>query len=110
MREKIRSIKGKSMQKKYEVYVDDNFHYMDECERYKLGEFESCDEATAVCKRIVDEFLEQGYEKGMSFKELYKGYIGFGEDPFIVSGDKTCFFSAWGYAKERCRELCGEEE
>jgi len=96
--------------KKYVVYVDDNFHYMDESERYKLGEFETCEEATAVCRRIVDEFLEQGYEKGMSFKELYKGYIGFGEDPFIVSGDKTCFFSAWDYAKERCRALCGEEE
>ena len=23
----------------YVVYVDDNFHYMDEDERYKLGEF-----------------------------------------------------------------------
>jgi hypothetical protein len=104
------SIKGKPMRIKYEVYVDDNFHYMDESERYKLGEFDTCEEATVVCKRIVDEFLEQGYVKGMSFKELYKGYIGFGEDPYIVSGDKTCFFSAWDYAKERCRELCGEEE
>ena len=77
--------------KKYEVYVDDNFHYMDESERYKLGDFETCEEAVAACKKIVDEFLEQGYEKGMSFKELYEGYIGFGEDPFIVSGDKIVF-------------------
>src|SRR5512139_1143390 len=52
--------------RKYEVFVDDNFHYMDESERYKLGTFKTCEEATAVCKRIVDEFLEQGYEEGMS--------------------------------------------
>ena len=80
--------------KKYEVYVDDNFHYMDKSERYKLGDFETCEEAVAACKKIVDEFLEKGYQKGMSFKELYEGYIGFGEDPFIVSDDKKCFFSA----------------
>jgi len=94
--------------KKYEVYVDDNFHYLDESERYKHGEFETCEEAIMVCKKIVDEFLNQGYEKGMNFKELYEGYLGFGEDPFIISGDKTCFFSAWDYAKQRGHELCDE--
>lgn len=36
--------------KKYEVYVDDNFHFMDESERYKLGAFETCEEAIAACK------------------------------------------------------------
>jgi hypothetical protein len=102
------STKRRMKKKRYEVYVDDNFHFMDENERYKLGEFETCDEATAACKKIVDEFLETGYKKGMSFKELYEGYVGFGEDPFIVSGDKACFFSAWGYAKKRSAELCGE--
>ncbi len=96
--------------KKYEVYVDDNFHYMDENERYRLGAFETCEEAMAACRKIVDEFLEKGYKKGMSFKELYEGYIGFGEDPFIISDDKACFFSAWGYAKRRSAELCGEEK
>ena len=95
--------------KKYVVYVDDNFHYMDESERYKLGAFETCEEAVETCKRIVDEFLEQGYRKGVSFKELYRGYTMFGEDPFIISVDRTCRFSAWDYAKQRCRELCGEE-
>lgn len=90
--------------------MDDNFHYVDESERYKLGEFETCEEAVAACVKIVDEFPEKGYKKGMSFKELYEGYLGFGEDPFVVSGDENCFFSAWTYAKKRCQELCGEEE
>jgi len=107
--EETQGTKKNTQSRKYEVYVDDNFHYMDESERYKLGEFETCEEAVAACKKIVDEFLEQGYTKGVSFKELYEGYIGFGEDPLIISGDKTCFFSAWDYAKQRCRELCGEE-
>jgi len=95
--------------KNYIVYVDDNFHHMDESERYKLGEFKNCEEAVAACKKIVDEFLERGYEKGISFKELYEGYTMFGEDPFIVSDDERCRFSAWDYAKKRCRELCGKE-
>jgi len=102
--------KQTSQTKKYEVYVDDNFHYMDESERYRHGEFETCEEATAACKKIVDDFLEKGYKEGMSFEELYGGYTGFGEDPFIVSDDKDCFFSAWSYAKKRSAELCGKEE
>jgi hypothetical protein len=57
----------------------------------------------------VDEFLEAGYKPGMSFEELYGGYMGFGEDPFIVSDDENCFFSAWGYAKKRSAQLCSEE-
>ena len=45
------------MAKTYTVFVDDNFHYMDESERYKLGEFADCASAVAACKQIVDEFL-----------------------------------------------------
>ncbi len=102
--------KQKTQTKKYLVYVDDNFHFLDENERYRLGEFETCEEAMAACKKIVDEFLEKGYKEGMSFEELYSGYTGFGEDPFIISDDKACFFSAWDYAKKRSAELCGQEK
>jgi len=86
--EQTQSLKKNTQSKKYEAYVDDNFHFMDENERYKLGDFGTCEEAIAACMKIVDEFLEEGYEKGMSFKELYEGYIGFGEDPFIISDDE----------------------
>lgn len=91
---------------KYEVYVDDNFHFMDEDERYKLGDFNSCEEAVAACKKIVDEFLELGYKPGMSARELFVGYRDFGEDPFIQSEDPICRFSAWDYARIRCEEIC----
>ena len=93
---------------KYVVFVDDNFHFMDEAERYKLGEFPTAAAAIAAPRKIVDEALDSAYQPGMSAKELYQGYTAFGEDPYIVSDDPGCTFSAWDYAKERCRELCGE--
>jgi hypothetical protein len=93
-----------STPKKWVVYVDDNFHYMDEEERYTYGEFDTEEEAVTTAKRIVDDFLTEGYKPGMSAEELYSGYTMFGEDPWI-SGSK---FSAWQYAKERCFEICNQ--
>jgi hypothetical protein len=92
---------------KYIVFVDDNFHYMDESERYKFGEFNTKEEAIAQCKKIVDDFFEPHLNDKLSFKELWQGYTMFGEDPFIITEDKSCHFSAWDYAKQRCNELAG---
>jgi len=91
----------------YAVYVDDNFHYQDEGERYKLGDFAAAGEALAAARKIVDDFLRQAFRPGMTARELYSAYQGFGEDPFIVSDDPACVFSAWDYARERCAELTG---
>ena len=87
---------------KYTVYVDDNFHYMDESERYKLGDYSDCDKAVAACKKIVDEFLMTN--RGGS-EDLLVTYVMFGEDPFIVTDDPNCKFSARDYARERVRIL-----
>ncbi len=91
------------MAKPYTVFVDDNFHYMDESERYKLGEFEDCASAVAACKQIVDEFLNTCDAK--TDAELYHLYVTFGEDPWISSTDSECEFSAWNYARERAKEI-----
>ncbi len=91
------------MEKPYIVYVNDNFHYMDESERYKLGEFDDCQSAVSACKRIVNEFLEK--TASVSADDLFGQYTTFGEDPWILSSDADCKFSAWNYARERCREL-----
>jgi len=91
------------------VYVDDNFHYMDEEERYKGGEFNTYEEALEFCKKIVDEFLDDSHAKTpkISEQELFKAYTSFGEDPFISpTTSDTPRFSAWDYARERCRVLC----
>ena len=92
------------MAKRYPVYVDDNFHYMDESQRYRLGEFDDCQSAIAACKSIVDEFLAT-CDPAQGADGMFRQYTGFGEDPWISSDDPDCKFSAWGYARERCREL-----
>jgi hypothetical protein len=91
----------------YVVMVDDNFHYMDEDERYRHGEFEDAGVAVEHCRGIVDEYLESAFEPGMSTQELWQSYMSFGEDPFILSVDATPVrFSAWDYARERCSLMC----
>ncbi len=107
---KTKDFKKDAESEEYSVYVDDNFHYMDESERYKLDTFETCEEAVAACMKIVDEFLDEGFKEGKSFRELMEQYLFFGEDPFIISKDKTCFFSARDYARKRCLELYGENK
>jgi hypothetical protein len=92
---------------KYRVLVDDNFHYMDESERYELGQFDTLEAAVAACKSLVDEFLLSAYHPGMMVGELLKQYAFFGEDPFVDTGDGTVPFSARDYASEKAREICG---
>ncbi len=89
----------------YTVYVDDNYHYMDEDERYKLGVFATLGEAIAACKREVDGFLENETSTESSAAKRYEQYVHFGPDPFIVTDDPEAGvppFSSWNYAKERC--------
>ena len=81
----------------YTVFVDDNFHYMDENERYKLGEFGTCAAAVAACKKIVDAFITQNRGK---CDDLLATYLLFGDDPFIMTGDPDCRFSAREYARK----------
>jgi hypothetical protein len=90
--------------------VDDNFHYMDESERYQRGVFASAEEAIAACKRIVDEALSnlRLHNPGVGEQKLYELYKMFGEDPFVVpvnNSDDAVEFSAWDYARECSRAL-----
>lgn len=97
---------------KYIVMVDDNFHFMDESERYKAGEYDNYDDAVAKCKAIVDDFLESALEPGMTAKQLFGSYTMFGDDPFIQGDPKAeskISFSAWDYAKERSRTLTSQK-
>jgi hypothetical protein len=91
---------------KYKVLVDDNFHYMDESHRYNLGEYKTMEKAIEACKDIVDEFLREYYEPGMSSSELLSQYALYGEDPFIIGEDEKAPFSARDYASERAEDIC----
>ncbi len=91
----------------YVVIVNDNFHYMDPDEQYESGEFTDAGLAIERCCRIGDDYLESARKPGMPATELWKSYMSFGNDPFIVSVDAPeASFSAWEYAKERCQVLC----
>ena len=46
----------------YTVEVDDNYHYMNESERYTLGEYDTWEEALAAAKKVVDDFLDASSE------------------------------------------------
>lgn len=75
----------------YKVIIDDNFHYQDESERVTHGLFVTAADAVAACKAIVDGFLAGAFKQGMSGEALYDLYVGFGEDPFIVTLDLRAF-------------------
>jgi len=86
--------------------VDDNYHPMDESERYKLGEFKTLDSAIAACQRVVNNSLSNAYTAGISEADLLASYALFGADPFIIGADQDVPFSAREYAKQRCHEIC----
>ncbi|MBN1314565.1 MAG: hypothetical protein JXA42_03825 [Anaerolineales bacterium] len=90
---------------KYTVYVDDNFHYMDESSRYKLGEFDTWDEAVKASKKIVDDYLVDALSSAHSSDELLSSYKQFGQDPFIQCDEEDKSFSSWEYVTRRCDEL-----
>jgi hypothetical protein len=96
---------------RYRVVVDDNFHYMEPEARREQGTYETVEEALAACRGIVDQSLSDSYEPGVPAEALYEHYVSFGDDPFVVvidGVDDRAKFSAWSYAKERCRAMCGE--
>ncbi len=90
----------------FEVLVDDNFHYMDKDERWRLGAFATLEAARQACIALVEECLSDYYQAGLEAEELYSQYRMFGDDPFILGPGEPGKFSAWTYAKARAMEIC----
>ena len=88
---------------KWMVYVDDNFNFMREDERWLYGTFDTYEDAVSACKAIVDACLPDDSSK--SADELMSEYGSFGDDPFIVGPPAEPKFSAWEYARLRCKEI-----
>jgi hypothetical protein len=86
--------------------VEANARYMDQSERRQLAEFAACAPAIAACQRLVDDYLRSAYRPSMTAEALWASYTRFGDDPFIVTADESCWFSAWDYARQRCEALC----
>ena len=96
---------------RYQIMVDDNFHYTDPEERREHGTYDTVEEALSACRAIVDRSLRAEYRPGIAAEALFERYISFGDDHFIVvigGEDDRAKFSAWTYAKERARAICGE--
>lgn len=95
------------MTKEYVVQVDDNFHYMDENERYEAARFESLEEAVRYCQDDVRRQLEHYASRTSSPADLVDHYKDFGEDPWIAGppGTPSVPFSAWTYAEEIAAEV-----
>lgn len=94
----------------YVVMVDDNFHFMDQGSRYRLGDFEDVATAIGRCRSIVDEYLALALQPGMAADELYENYVTFGEDPFICCVEVPAVtFSAWDHAWQQAKVLCSDE-
>jgi len=91
----------------YSVRVDDG--------RYRLGDFQTCEEAVQYCKQQVDELLRkelaaclaQGADPAGAVDRLF-AREGVCDTPFIMSTDKSCRFSSYDYAGVRWRELFDE--
>ena len=94
------------MSKKYKVCIDDNYHYMDESERYSAGSYDSLEEAIAKCKAMTIDSLESFYEKGITPEKLSAQWAMFGEDPFIIGADGSVPFSARKFiTPELCKKI-----
>jgi hypothetical protein len=90
----------------YTVLVDDNAHHMDDTARYRLGEYATLEEAVEAARRLVDAWLEETHTPGMTGEALFREYLAWGEDPFVVGpGEVRVPFSAWDRARERAREV-----
>ncbi len=91
--------------KKFKVFIDDNFHYMDEDERIYLGEYDKLKEAIEACRQITEDSLAGYYKPGISEDKMLANYCIFGEDPFIFDGSGGHYFSARDYAGQIVKKV-----
>ena len=94
----------------YVVWVDDNYHFMDEDERYCAGKFSTFEAALEKATSIVEESLKHCWEPGMTTGELEGRYKMFGDDPWVMPIPEGIErFSAWGYAAREVNRIVKEE-
>ena len=85
----------------YKVWIDDNFHFMNEDERVFHGEFDTPTQAIVACQKIVDANIESITENETDPDKAYESYTCFGDDPWIEGVE----FSAFEYAKIKIQEV-----
>jgi len=73
---------------------------MDEDYREPDGEYDTLEEAIAVCRGLTEASLEDLYIPGLTAAELVARYQTFGLDPWIMSAQGGVPFSAWKYVEQ----------
>jgi hypothetical protein len=85
-------------------------HILEEiCGQYLYGVYRTAEEAHSAMQNIVDTFLNENYEVGMTADELFEEYNWLGDHPCIYEHGDTYASVARAYAASRCLELCGSE-
>ena len=98
-------------EKSFQIFIADNWNYH-ESSRVPVASFDTLAEAIAECQSRVDADLRGLRTPDMDPRALFDTYTTYGEDPWIL-GEKLndpVPFSAWDYARERCKEICREGE
>jgi hypothetical protein len=107
----MKGTQQQKIDKNYLVKVDDNYHYMDEGERYDAGSYPTLEEATKRCEEITIKSLKHLCEKGIDAGKLMAQWAMFGDDPFIVGGTEEAPFSARKFvSNELCSKVIKEVE
>lgn len=90
----------------FQVFIDDNYHFMDESARHSGGAFDTYDEALAKAKMIVRASVKECAEGKDSAGEILGCYKMFGDDAWIdPTPDGVEKFSAWEFARTVAEEL-----
>lgn len=89
-------------------------HLDPEPEVRRIGEYETVEEAIAVARKTIEQFLRGEFKRGMSAKALYALYEERGEQLFIFQ-DEAGTFNVPGFEHARCArdlaaEICGRRK
>jgi len=90
---------------KYKVFIDDNYHHGSESDRMSGGTYRSLKKAIKKCHKFTIDSLKHLCEEGITAEKLHTQWIMFGDDPFIVGGDKVHFSAREFVTDELCQSI-----
>ena len=69
---------------KFQVIVEDNYHYMEDDDRRVVGTFDTYEKALAAARKIVTNSVKHCAEDKRDAGEIHACYVMFGEDAWIL--------------------------
>jgi len=77
----------------------------------RIGEYQTVAEAVEVAQKVIEQFLREGFRRGMSAKRLYALYEEQGEHTFVFQDEARTFnvpgFDHADYARSLAAKICG---